>query len=295
MARVPGWALGFKLALAGVSFWDPPARAIEAEAQLEARGSPAGEGAARVLGSLHLGTSAVRLGAESAAGSVAPLRHALLAGASTTLGDLELDADARAAPEQAGAAGLAGSLALRRDFSGVALGAAVDARRSRWASCAACPQRSLSGIGAALEVGIRLPWQLRGSLRGAAFRVELHGFLDDKPASEVRSTARSTAAPRPGPWDRYGASTLDWAQTWDVTARLERTAGSWSVAATGSLGAPAQVPALCQRASLTIQRELGRATLGVGAGVLHLAATGQTLVEGTLTIGVRLGGVPGVP
>ena len=292
MARVPGWALGFKLALAGVFFWDPPARAIEAEAQLEARGSPAGEGSARVLGSLHLGTSAVRLGAESAAGSVAPLRHALLAGASTTLGDLELDADARAAPEQAGAAGLAGSLALRRDFSGVALGAAVDARRSRWAPCAACPQRSLSGIGAALEVGIRLPWQLRGSLRGAAFRVELRGFLEDKPASEMRGTARSTAAPRPGPWDRYGASTLDWAQTWDVTARLERTAGSWSVAATGSLGAPAQVPALCQRASLTIQRELGRATLGVGAGVLHLAATGQTLAEGTLAIGVRLGGVP---
>ena len=278
---------GLFLALAGVSFWNPAA-ALEGETRFEARGSPTGDASVRLLASVRGPSLGLRLGAESAAGPTASLRHAAFVGATASAGPWESDLDFKVLPSQAGAAGLFGAWAVRRDLDPLGLGLTVDARRTSQAICAVCPQRSLSAVGLSAEVSTALPWALKGSARAAAWAVELRG----EKLAKVSTTGSTGSSSPVSPWERYGASTLDWAERWDLGARLERDLGLVSASVSASLGAPAQDAALCQRASLAVQRSFGRVTVSLGAGVAHLTPSGQWLSEASLSAGVHLGGVP---
>ena len=281
--------LGVFLVLAGVSFWNPAA-ALEGDTKLEARGSPTGDASMRLSASLHGPSLGFRLGAESAAGPAASLRHAVFGGATASAGPWESDLDLKLLPAQAGAGGLSGALAVRREWEPATLGLTVDARRSSWAVCAVCPQRSLSAVGLAAEVTTGLPWKLKAGARAAAWSVELRGEKTAKAAGSSRSSRAEVS--EVSPWDRYGASTLDWAERWDLGLRLERDLDVVMASIAISLGAPAQDAALCQRASASVQRSFGRVSLAMGAGVAHLTPTGQWLSEASISAGVHLGGVP---
>lgn len=285
MGRVPDWFRGFIWGLAGVSFWNPAAAGWTGRADVEARASPQGAAGARVLAAATNEVVGFRAGAETAAAPGAPLRHAALGGASLSLERWDISADARAAPEQFRASSVAAELAVRRSLDPVAVSLAVTARRSRWASCDTCADRSLSAAGGAIEIEATPSEQWRGAVRAAASAIELRDVLP------ARRAARSTLDAR-DPWDRYGSFTLDWAERWELSGRVERAAGPWTLSLSGAAGAPAQDGALFARGGLRLQRRLGRFDVAAAAAVAHLAPSGQLCVEGSLAIGVRLGGVP---
>src|SRR5882672_8625471 len=124
VGRVLIWCRGLFWGLAGVSFWNPAA-AWTGRADLEARGSPQGAAGARVVAAASNDWLGLRAGAESVAAPGAPLRHAFLAGASLSLSQWDASIDARAAPEQVRAGGLAAELGLRRSFDPFAVAATV--------------------------------------------------------------------------------------------------------------------------------------------------------------------------
>src|SRR5262249_429908 len=153
---------GTRLALVGVLFWYPPARAVQGRAEIEARASIQGDQAARALAEVALGAISFRAGAESAAGERAPLRHPALAGGTLRRGAWGGSLAARLLPSRGGAPASAAGLGVRRDFGSAAAALALMGQRSSWAG------ERLAALGGAAEIEARLPLSLRGSVRAAA-------------------------------------------------------------------------------------------------------------------------------
>ena len=289
MKEVRIWnPIGFSLVLA-VSFWDPePARAAGGGAEFEARASARGEQTARLTASAQLGAISLQAGAESAASPNAPLRHAALMGVGFSFDDWQLELSGKLAPPQTGADGYTGELALRREAELGSAALSLSAHGSSWVSCGGCVAEQLNALGAAAELEARLPLSVRGGLRAAVYRVELKAV----DANAAPAPGRSNKVYRPGPWDRFGASTLDWPERWEVGAQAARPWGPLSTTLTASVGAPASDGALATRAGLRIEAALGPATAAIAGAVARLTPSGQVLAEIALALGIHLGGVP---
>jgi hypothetical protein len=272
---------GVFLALAGVSFVDP-ARALSGRTEVEGRASAQGAAAARALAEASSESLALRLGAESAAAPGAPLRHALLAGATASWAAWDVSLDARGAPAQSGSAALGAELSARRDLGPLAITASAAAHRSAWLPCPPCAERSLAAAGGGLEAEATLGPSWRAAVHAAAFAIELR---DGPPA---RRTARAVED-QPDPWQRYSAFTLDWPERWDAGARLLNLAGPWELSAALGVGAPPQDGALFFRAGGRVQRSFGAWTAALGANVARVQPQGQLWAEVSATIGVRIG------
>jgi hypothetical protein len=198
--------------------------------------------------------------------------------------------EGRLAPPQAGADGLAGEATVRRELEHAAGAVSIAAHRSSWLPCATCPPQQLLRVGGTAEVELDLPLSLRSALRASAARLELHG-LSPQPETTV-GRRPAAAAYRPGPWDRFGASTLDWPERWELGARLQRAWGPLAATLSASIGAPPADGALSTRGGLKIERSFGMASASLAGAVARLTPAGQVLAEVALSIGVHLGGVP---
>ncbi len=277
-----------------VAIWNGgPASAEDAlggAATIEARATIQGEQTGRLIAQALLGAVTLHGGGESATGQHAPLRHAAIAGAGVEVDGWEAEGEARLAPPQAGADGLSAELTARRSFNecvSASLGVAL--HHSSWSQCTACGVQELRALGATAETEVALPQAFKAGLRASAFNLELREPTRAPATSRSRKTAREF---HPGPWDRFGASTLDWPERWDATALAQGKFGPIGAALSAGLGAPPADGALNAHAQLKLDGAVGLFTGALAAAVARISPSGQVLAEVSLSVGVHFGGIP---
>jgi hypothetical protein len=283
MRRVSFWYLaGFIFGPAGIVLVPAGSRADPAgRAEIEARATAQGEQALKVGGTFELDPIEARFGVESLGGARAPLRHAASGAFAVSIDGWSIEGEARASPPQAEADALAGTLGLRRELEGAAATLSIGARRSDWLPCDACAVQTLAGAGASIEGELAIAPGWRVDARAAAWALQLRG------ADRARPSAWT-----PGPWDRFGASTLDWPERWELGGTIRRSWTAIAGALGASIGAPPADGAIAARATAKLEASLGPGTAVLSAAVARLWPSGQLLGELALSIGVRLGGVP---